>query len=430
MNDGRLRSAGEIAFANHERSAFAAEASRQEIQRQLSIMRPTPPALSPKDLQLRGPILNADYGELLAKLDSKVRDSRIDFDGHKVMKHGEDGVHTLFSLELDARLEPIFGTNTDFTSFESVARPVLQAGAEDAITAPRRTMADEVAGTAQCLDKIRSVVSFLGFWKFGKGQPTAVRKCLAFYNEFVRLIFLQSICTWVSDDWRLSHRFFCSGSAGVKANCFESCCLSMLKGRHFRVILRDALSSIVLWLVGETSELPNPRSLYAEWSGKRCISPEEVLLSRSVVEAYLLGKSGWEAWDYIGTSCSSEPPDELIRGTWERDLKRRFPKVALFWSDTQQYFLESVLGHPGIFKKQSEKHRTFIEQKIEALRQCVSGIAALTLSENLPPDAIRARFRDFILCSGEAKPDIDELIRSKLVAAFPGGVFQVEIETL
>ena len=416
-------------FITTERAlrAVVAAASSEAAQRDMQMMhdlnrgysmKPSPP-------QLREPRLHDDHAQRVADLKRKIYERGVAIDRDKLVSLGKKRFDELLAADRVARTERIIGTRCDLTSFAGVFYAFAQAGALQHLTVKEPTMHEQLSGVSTQLDEARQVESFRDLFKFFASEPRAVRAIYAFNDRFESLVFAQSLFTWIDDDDRVHHKFFCGASAD-KVRLFEAW-LRALKGAHYRVKITNALAALVFWLARETGEPPpEARDLAKDFFQVRAPSIEQIKFAAALFDGFLLNHKDWNLWQHVGRATRSVPDQMLLQSSLDQ-LRERFSKVAAFHQQLGASFFRPVTDH-GEFEP--TRHRQFVNATLDELRDCVSALVALTVEENSPSDAacVVARFRDSILCSGKAKAQIVERIDERLSSAFQSSAFKIEIE--
>jgi hypothetical protein len=373
---------------------------------------------------LRAPQLDDDHAHRVATLTQKIYERGVAVDRDKLLSLGKQRFDELLAADRVARSERVIGTRCDLTSFASVFLAFAQAGALQNLTVKPPTMHQQLSGMSTQLDEARQVESFRDLWKFFRSEPRAVRAVYAFNDLFETLVFGQSLFTWIDDDGRVHHNFFARGSSD-KARLFDAW-LAALKGAHYRVKITNALPAVVFWLSRETSEPPEARDLAKDWFGVRLPSQQQITFARALLEGWLLNHKDWMLWEFVGRATRTLPDKALLEHCSEQ-LRERFRSIDVFHRRVASSFFRPVTVH-SVFEP--TRHRAFVNATLDQLLNCVSDVCALTIEENSPRDAacVVAKFRDSVLSSGKAKPQLVERIGAKLKATFPSSTLKLEIE--
>jgi hypothetical protein len=188
---------------------------------------------------------------------------------------------------------------------------------------------------------------------------------------------------------------------------------------------------VLAWLCQETERLPEAREQASEWFSRRSPEPEQIKLAEAVQLGFLLDYREWDLWGFIGRR-TRQGIDERRLEEWRKELCKRFPAIADFQKTLRTFFWKSV-GSGNVYQAHQEfdstRHRAYLDRELGRLLDCASVVVANALEQMLP-DAVLARFQDWLLCKGnkpKSQPTSEKLER-KLAAAFPGSRFQLSVE--
>ena len=397
------------------------EAAQLEMSRQRDRDRSYVRKLTPDMIELKKPELSENHSKRVMDLRGRIYDRGLQFDSAKLVKRGGELFEELCAADRECRTQRVFGTRCDFTSFDSVKHALAASGAIGNIEVPQRSM---LARRNPELHALARVDSFACFWKSYPLEPRAIVRLYAFHDTFTQLVMGKSIHSWLEHDGQIHHRSLARG-AGEKVNLFEAW-LPTLRGKHHRVFIRNAVGTLVHWLSDEKASLPDACSLAKEWCGVRVPSEDQTKLAGAVLDGFLRGLSGWTLWELAGRAIR-KPPEQVAIQKWHAELAQRFPRIAQFHRDVAAHFWKPLGGDNHEFE--AGLCREFVDRKLEELQEGVADVAALTINENAPADAspVAARFREWILCTGDPKPGTSERVAERLATVFPGARFEVEI---
>lgn len=402
-------------------------ASREAVGREMALLRDLNGGFAqPKQPppQLRQPCLPHDHAQRVTALSQNIYERGVAVDRAKVLSLGRMRFARLLAAEREARTERVIGTRCDLTSFASVLFAMSQAGALRQLPVPVPTMTEQLCGQDTQLDGARKIDGFTDLWKLCGTEPRAIRAVYAFRDLFEACVFGESLYTWIEENGRVYHKFFC-GASNDKTHLFRAW-LPALTGAHYRATITDALPTLIFWLAGETSAPPQPHDLAREWFGVRLPTPAQITFARALLEGWLLGHKDWALWEHVGRATRTLPDKSLLERCTEQ-LRASYRKVVVFHQQLAASFFKRIGDHSEF---EPVRHGQFLSATLGQLLNCISAVAAMCVTENSPANAapVVARFRDWILCSGKAKPQLAERITSKLTAAFPGSAFTVAIE--
>ena len=405
-----------------------ATASREQAELEASYRRamngPPRHSIQQEPPRLRAPELAEDFVQQVTALDEKIFDRGVGFSRERLDSLGREQFQKLLAFDHEARTEQrAIDTGVDLSSWTSVQRRVLAVHNLLAqVPVPRRKISEEYAGINSETDEVRGVAGFNDLWKAAGAEPRAIRAIHVFRACFESLAFGHSLLERISADGRLRSRFFCGG-AGSRSAVFADW-LSALEGKHWRVTLNNSLQSVVCWLADETS-LPDTLALARDWTALRCPNEKQIATTQAVLDGFFLNYKDWHFWQYVGRRTRTLPDRYAIK-VWREQLHKQFPKVAAFHRDLEAGFYKPTGNH---YRFDSQAHRSFVDQTLSDLQNCVSGAMALTVTENSSA-AIVARFSDWLLFEPKkAKPNgsLAKNIETKLATVFPNAKFQVQL---
>jgi hypothetical protein len=146
-----------------------------------------------------------------------------------------------------------------------------------------------------------------------------------------------------------------------------------------------------------------------------------------VFDGWLLGKSEWALWDFVGR-VTCQMVDVKTLEAWRKELVLRYTRVAAFHRAVNEVFQREV-GIPPYSQRRFDAttRDAYFEREIGKLLSAVSFVAALALDE-AQPGALVARFSESLLCEGRPKINTAEKVKAKLETAFAGSNFDVVIQ--
>jgi len=214
-------------------------------------------------------------------------------------------------------------------------------------------------------------------------------------------------------------KFFCGGK-GRKVELFNDW-LKVVRQPLVSVTIADPLTACFGWLLKERLSPPVPHDFFSE----RLPSPHRKRYTEALWHGFLLGYDDLELWQYIGRA-TRWPPDMPSLTQQRMALTQRYPGVANFHQTVSAYFYRNA--GENAFKFEADRYRSFIDSAVQKMLKAVSGLVALAIEETLP-GCLVARFQNRSLIEKKPPKDLHEKIE-KLIAAFPGAAFQVEIKEL
>ena len=101
---------------------------------------------------------------------------------------------------------------------------------------------------------------------------------------------------------------------------------------------------------------------------------------------------------------------------WRKELSKRYKKITDFHAEVSAHFYKYVGDHREF---ESRRHRLFLDQVVNENLNIISALISIAVADARPV----ARFQNWILCEQLPK----NRIRETLLKAFPGAVFQIEL---
>jgi hypothetical protein len=300
------------------------------------------------------------------------------------------------------------------------------ANALQVTAVPPRKTAEVIAGAGRDRDEVRSITGFHDLWKTSS-EPQVVKHVYAFHDQFVTLVFGQSMLDHLETDGRLHSQLFCGGR-GPRVAFFASW-LKAIPAPLVSVKLLDPLWGVLSWLCQD--ELAGPENLAREWFPEvRLPSPDQTRLIQGVWHGFLLGYDGWDLWQYVGR-LTRTVPDQLALSRWRKELVKRHPMIATFHRDIGAFFNKPVgFGVQAHYEFEGDRYRAFIDGTFDRFLNQVSGVVACEIEEVFGGRLV-ARFQDWLLFeAAEPEPLLHDKISEALAAAFPNGAFQIEVSSV
>jgi hypothetical protein len=418
-------SASDKENAREQRRHLAETASKEAGERDLAFCRalngPPRPRHELGLPPLRQPDLPADFEQQGKAIDNKIVERGIAISRDRLLEQGRERFGDLCLLDRRARsLQRVIFN--DLSSWHSVMQSFAVVGALDTGIAPRKT-AEQFSGSGEDREHAARINGFDDLWK-AQAEPESVRNVLAFHDAFCRLAFGMSMLDRLSDDGRLRSSSFCGGK-GPTGGTFQHW-LSTLEGNHFRVVIGQPLFSLLAWLSNEPTSLVDPTEEAKTWSGRRAPSRAQIKLAQATLDGFLLGHHSWSLWNYVGR-VTRQSVDQRSLEVWRKGLAGRYRSIARLHDDLRSFFYRPSGSHGG-YQFDVTGHRQFIDRAIEKLLTVASLLAAVAIEEN--KGVTVARFQDWLLVEGRAKPKLVDTIEQRLAAVFPDSDFQVTAEDL
>jgi hypothetical protein len=407
-----------------ERKTVAIAVSSSDVgEREAAYMR----ALSPPQLRsqappsLRGP---KPWDDVAAgEIDRAIYERGIAIDRDKLVALGCSRFTELLDKEHAVRSvqRVLF---SDLSSWMSVQFSFAAVTPFRASAVPRRTTAEAFAGTGADKDSAATISGFDDLWKLTEHRQT-VKDVLAFQDAFAALVLGHSLN--IGSDGRVRSRLFAGGS-GRKVALFEQW-LPVLNGQHYKVKLFHPLWSIIAWVAGEATSLPDPHALATEWTGARAPSTEQIRLVAAVIDGFVRGLRSWALWQHVGLNSRQSLNPSLLEA-WREQLSKRYPAIARFHEKVASYFWRTTQRGFGStyeqFRVSDESAcRAYLDKQMTRLLDQASMIAAQTIGKGCA-----ARFDDWLLCEGKAGDSTPKKVQQQLAAAFEGAKFTVTVEDL
>jgi len=200
--------------------------------------------------------------------------------------------------------------------------------------------------------------------------------------------------------------------------------LSALQGAHYKVAIGDPLFSVLAWLSGDRTPVPDPLDLARYWSNARVPSEKQIQLAKSIWSGFLLDYRSWDLWNYVGRH-SRQAIDMRCLEAWRAELGKRFPRIARFHEEMRARFWKSAGADYYQFDERA--YFLFVDEQIDTFLTQVSALAAQAV-EQTAKGACVGRFQDWLLCEGNKhKAVLPERVTEKLEAAFSGSTFHVTL---